>query len=659
MSAPFLAVTSSGLLTIIVLLWLNLKLSYRQLEEYAETLEVKVDERTKDLQASQRAILQQEQFLRMVINNIPQQIFWKDRNFRLLGGNSNWAKAMGIQEPEQLLGEVIDQWESDRDQINFMQTQEQEILAHNQPLMHQERKVELDGQVKWFNESKLPIQDPTGEVVGLLGVVDDVTIYKNAEEAMAIAKQKAEEASQAKSTFIANMSHELRTPLNAIIGFSKIMGRDRNLGDKTRNNLKIINQSGEYLLTLINNILDLSKIEAGKTTFNPQNFDLYNLLDEVENLLKLKAEDKDLYFRIERETSVDQYIHTDAVKLRQVLINLANNAIKFTSEGGVIVRVAAPLQTSTSDLTIEFAIADTGEGIAEEELDTIFESFGQSASGRNAQEGTGLGLPISRKFVRMMGGEIEVTSELGVGTTFTFAIQAQRASPEEAQQAMIKPRTIIGLAPGQPTYKLMVVDDIAANRALICQLLEPIGFELKSASNGQEAVAQWPSWQPRLTFMDIKMPGMNGYDATKAIKNIAPQTIVIALTASILEEEKGAIFAAGCDAIINKPFQESEIFDALSTYLGVSYLYEEQATPSPEEELPPAEFTPALLQNLNPALVTELSNYAIAGSDDDLIALLQTLGPEHQSLVHHLSLLASQFEFEQIIDLLSSPDFKS
>ena len=281
-----------------------------------------------------------------------------------------------------------------------------------------------------------------------------------------------------------------------------------------------------YLLTLINNVLDFAKIEAQKTTLNEKDFDLYQLLDDLEAMLHLRAVNAGLELIFNRGDNLPRYIYGDGVKLRQVLLNLLGNAIKFTSEGEVILNVNANPQTSevfkTSEVsiyTLDFSISDTGKGISPTELNKLFEAFSQTESGRESQEGTGLGLVISRQFVQLMGGDITVESELGKGTTFNFSIQVKLGQETINNENSLEQK-VLGLAPNQPTYKILTVDDKPINCQLLMRLLEPLGFEVKLASNGQEAIEIWEEWQPNLIFMDMRMPIMDGYEATKYTEGV-------------------------------------------------------------------------------------------------------------------------------------------
>lgn len=368
-----------------------------------------------------------------------------------------------------------------------------------------------------------------------------------ANDDLAQAKEVAEVANHAKSRFLANISHELRTPLNAILGFSQLMMRSSSVPSSQREHLEIINRSGEHLLALINDVLSMSKIEAGLTALNEDSFDLFSLLASLENMLRIKANAKGLDLRFERSPALPQYIKTDEGKLRQVLINLLSNAIKFTSTGSVVLRAlscqaveskstavtsltgAASTETNASSsmagraiaahtpLSLSFEVADTGSGIAAEDIPNLFKPFFQTKSGQSVQEGTGLGLAISRQFVELMGGHIEADSVVGAGSTFSFTIQAQLANPTELVP-LPSPQRVIGLTPGQPTYRILVVEDRWENRYLLVNLLKPIGFDVREAKNGQEAIDLYESWRPHLIWMDMRMPLIDGYEATRRIR---------------------------------------------------------------------------------------------------------------------------------------------
>ena len=466
---------------------------------------------------------------------------------------------------------------------------------------------------------------------------------------------KAESANHAKSAFIANMSHELRSPLNAVIGFSQLMMRTPKLPTEQYENASIINRSGDYLLTLINNILDLSKLEAGKSYLNVNNFDLYHLLDDIEDMLQMQATNAGISLSFAREHNVPRYICTDETKLRQVLINLLNNALKFTEVGTVflsLTNISTDVSRADNNCILHFSVRDTGVGIAPEEIPNLFVSFSQAQAGREKQEGTGLGLAISLKFVQLMGGDISVTSELGKGTTFQVQIQAQLGK-ELIDERTAQKRTL-AIAADQPIYKILVVDDNSYNRQLLIKILRPLGFEVKEASNGKEAIDIWDKWEPHLIWMDMRMPVMDGYEATRYIKSTTKgnATAVIALTASSIEEEGTMVLSAGCDDFLRKPFKEQVIFDTLAKHLGVKYIYEQ--TPAHEHEIDIFQETAISSENLkimSDQWIIRLYKSALEADKSLVMQVIEEIPDQQTFLVRSLIKLARNFQFEKLIDL--------
>ena len=430
------------------------------------------------------------------------------------------------------------------------------------------------------------------------------------------------------------------------------MVRATNMPPEQYENAGIIYRSGDYLLTLINNVLDLSKIEAGKTTLNLTDFDLHILLNDLEDMLHLRANNAGLNLVFQRTENVPRYICTDQVKLRQVLINLLSNAIKFTSEGQITLNVFLGEQETTDVFNLHFRIRDTGVGIAAAELPKLFDAFSQAQAGKDLQEGTGLGLAISRKFVQLMGGDISVESELGKGTSFQLYIQTKLGHKTNSKSTAEYPR-VLGLVPGQLSYKILTVDDKSINRQLLIKLLSPLGFEVKEASNGQEAIAIWDEWEPHLIWMDMRMPVMDGYEATKYIKSTTKgnATAIIALTASVLEEEKAMVLSAGCDDFVRKPFVEHTIFDALAKHLGVKYIYAETRSPVLDDtETSP--LTSADLTCMTQEWITQLYEAALEANTNLVLQVVGEIPKTETRLIKSLTKLASQFKFEQIIDLV-------
>jgi PAS domain S-box-containing protein len=498
------------------------------------------------------------------------------------------------------------------------------------------------------------------------------------------AKRSAEVANRAKSEFLANMSHELRTPLNAILGFTQLMTRDDSLNQQQRENLQIINRSGTHLLNLINDVLEFSKIEAGRITLSESAFDLYRLLNDLEEMFRLKADSKGLQLCFERSIYVPQYIKTDEGKLRQVFINLLSNAIKFTASGRVTLRshqedmfigshtesnqenkqqntqgnyqrnssINDRLQRSTSaeSYRLLFEVEDTGPGIQAEEVQQLFVAFGQTETGRKSQEGTGLGLSISRAFVRLMGGDIVAMNAPRQGAIFRFTITAQAANESEVDTPVSK-RRVIALQPNQPTYRILVVEDHYTNRQLLVNLLAPMGFEVQAVENGKEAIECWETWRPHLIWMDMRMPVMDGYEATRQIKAHpeGQEAIVIALTASAFEEERAVVLASGCDDFVRKPFQEHQIFDKLAEHLGVEYIYDTGTLAAPSSHR--ALLMPQDLAVMPSEWIEQLRQAAIQVDADLIQHLLHQVPPSQVVLANQLLELTQNFAFDEIIEL--------
>jgi PAS domain S-box-containing protein len=486
------------------------------------------------------------------------------------------------------------------------------------------------------------------------------------------AKEVADAANRAKSEFLANMSHELRTPLNAILGYSQLMQRDPSLTPTQQRSVEIINQSGEYLLGVINDVLEMSKIEAGQVVLHETSFDLYNLLQSLETMLQLKAQSKQLQLVFDCDRSTPRYIKTDENKLRQVLINLLGNAIKFTSAGWVRLRVtnsppnehgATPTSLAVPHRLL-FEIEDTGPGIAPDEMNDLFKAFKQTRSGRQSQEGTGLGLRISQRFVQLMGGEIGVRSEVGRGSCFTCQIQVNVVAPDQSidNASALPMQQVIGLAPGSIAPRILVADDNPASRLLITMLLTPSQFTIKEAHNGEMAIEIWQAWQPDLIFMDMQMPIMSGYEATQQIRALEmthqlKKTKIIALTANAFHEYRQDCLANGCDDFVSKPFRREELLAALANHLGVQYLHQaidasQPRTASPNSCSMLTDDT-TLLAGLPASLLAQLHNAALQGNDVLCLDLINQIPVAQTSLRQTLTNWIDQYQFDALITLLS------
>lgn len=494
---------------------------------------------------------------------------------------------------------------------------------------------------------------------GFLLFIEDITPRKQVETVLREAKEAAEDASLAKSNFLATMSHELRTPLNAILGFSDLMGRDQILSAEHQDYLDVINRSGRHLLGLINNVLDMAKIESGRLELREQAVNIHQLLDELHRMLLLKADRQQIALVFERDANVPQAIRADESKLRQILLNLLGNAIKFTHAGHVVLRVRAAEANTTAHkdapVQLAFEVEDTGLGIAKTEIARLFQPFEQTATGQQTEEGTGLGLTISRQFIQLMGGDITVTSELGKGTIFRFDIQV-KALGAALQPASLDAPTVMGLAPGQPQYQILVVEDQADSRRFLTTLLTNVGFQVWEAINGLEGVQQFTNRQPDAVLMDIRMPIMDGYEATRHMRSLpyGRDVVIIAVTGSVFNEERVAILSEGCDDLIIKPVQSEVLLTKLATYLDVQYTYREDSdanAAAPATELAYATLQSADLQVMPDTWIAQLNLAAVECRDSRIYELIEQIPDNHATLTGSLKHLTDNFEFDTIIHL--------
>jgi signal transduction histidine kinase/DNA-binding response OmpR family regulator len=462
----------------------------------------------------------------------------------------------------------------------------------------------------------------------------------------------AQIANRAKSTFLSTMSHEIRTPMNAIMGYAQLMQRDPALGPVAKANLEIIGRSGEHLLTLINDVLDMSKIEAGHSELNPVTFNLDKVLRDLAAMFRLRAEAKALRFEMLVDGESAPYVAADEGKLRQVLINLLGNAIKFTKRGCVQLHVT--LETRNADqLWLAGSVEDTGLGISDEEQKTLFEPFHQTRRALIAQEGTGLGLAISRKHARLMGGDITVSSNPGHGSVFRFEIPITRgdgpvAVPRGAQ------RRVIGLRTGTKGSSVLVVDDQPESRDWLMKLLTFIGFSVRGADNGEAALRTWEEWKPSLILMDVHMPVMDGLEATRRIKADprGRETAIVALTASAMDDDRRAVFQSGADDFLAKPCREDELLEKLSAHLAVAYDYEEvEAREGQSGRL--AALNAGKLAQLPRELVQELLEATLNGDKKLLNAtILKVSETEDPEYARGLQELADKYEYDALTHLL-------
>jgi PAS domain S-box-containing protein len=499
-----------------------------------------------------------------------------------------------------------------------------------------------DGKETVVSYNASTFHDRDRKLQGVFAAARDVTERKRYEQSL-------HQANRAKSVFLANMSHEIRTPMNAILGFSQLMLRDRDLTPQQCQYLGTINRSGEHLLALINDVLEMSKIEAGRTTLNLSTFDLPVLLKDLEMMFRVRTNEKKLSFSVEMIGDVPQYIVGDINKLRQVFINVLGNAVKFTDQGGVGLRLKVDHEGVVGPhLRIE--IEDTGPGISGDDQDRLFQHFEQTKTGQQTGTGTGLGLAISREFIRLMGGAITVASQVGKGSVFSIELPLE-AGDADAVEAKERPRQVLKLQAGQPSCRVLIADDIDDNRQLLAQLLAPVGFEIHLATNGAEAVEAFTESRPHLILMDFRMPVMDGHEAIRRIRalegGVNPK--IIAVTASAMDENRQDLMRIGADDFISKPFREAELFQKIQTHVGVEYVYAEEPSLSSAQ---PVELTPESLAGWPQHLLDPIREAVVTADFDQLLLRIEDVEARDSEIGKALRRLAEGFQYEKLLDLL-------
>ncbi len=567
------------------------------------------------------ALQESEANLRALLTNTSDAIVRLDKQLRHIYANPALYKATGLT-PKQYLGKTNEDLGMPEDLAAFWRVQHMHVFETGQEAVFEFDFLTVNKGERTFQARVSPERNQQGDVETIISFMRDITDLKKAEEALQQAKEAAEAANRAKSEFLANMSHELRTPLNGILGYTQILKRDASLKESHLEKIEIIQRSGEHLLTLINDILDLAKIEAGKMEITPVVFNLPEFLANIATIIDIRAREKNITLVQKIASQLPPVVYGDEIRLRQILLNLLGNAVKFTPhEGNVVFRVTVQekqrptAQTEAPSSTVRFEIEDTGIGIPEEMLDSIFLPFEQLGEGQAQIEGTGLGLPISQRLAYMMGSHIQARSTVGKGSMFWFDIDLEEREATSLPKPKLS-RKVIGYK--EPRQRILIVDDDVKSLTVLRDMLVPLGFDVTEASDAREALATARDVHPNLILMDLKLPEMDGFEATRRIRQMPmlQGVIVIAVSASAYVQVKKRSLAAGCDAFIAKPLQEEELLTTMGEFLQLEWLYDaphpssEQAAEEPEAlVLPPNAELQILSDLVDKGLVLDIQSW--------------------------------------------------
>ena len=627
------------------------------LQEAHHELEAKVRERTHDLEneiqirrKSEAALRDSEERLRSILDHATTVVYMKDVDLHYVLINHNFEKVFNVTN-EQVRGKTDSQI-FPKEQAERFASRDNIVLESGQPLEFEEQ-LEVNGKLETYISIRFPLRDSDGYIYAVCGLDTNITERKNFEIELQKAKIEADSANSAKSAFIANMSHEIRTPLNAIMGYSQILRRDTTIAPEHHKALERIDSSGKNLLAIINDILDISKIEAGRMELHLGNFNMIQIVDSMEILFKLKCQEKGLVLETSTIPEDRCHLYGDEEKLKQVLTNLLSNAVKFTDSGTVSLNI-----TPGDNNEFYFEVVDTGKGISKEAQKTIFEPFKQDAEGIK-KGGTGLGLAICRKQVLLMGSDLHVSSNIDEGSRFYFTLKLPpgKGKPEPTKKIRKK---VVRLA-DNCHVKALVADDNSDNRTVLSHLLKNIGVDVIEAENGLVALEETRKHLPDVIFMDIRMPVMDGREAiAKIIEEFGRERFkIVTITASAMQHDREQFLELGSHEVVLKPFRANQVFECLKNLLNIDYIYSEK--PKKDAELkvsPDLDYSQICIpKEIHHSLKEAAKQNYITGIRQSL-PLLAESGEEGKTLADNLTLYLKNYDMKKILSILDQVNSK-